>query len=65
MMTYRGQKKINDAGKLADWMFNDHDFPKYSGDYDELSNYLEWMSPFPNAVYIFDELWEVYLIKSS
>lgn len=63
MMTYRGNKKVTDESRLAEWMFGDHDFPKYSADYHEVSNYLEWTSPFPNAINIFDELWEIYIIK--
>lgn len=63
MMTYRGNKISNDQDRLAEWMFNDHDFPKFSTDYNELSDYLEWTSPFMNAITIFDQLWEVYLIK--
>lgn len=62
-MTYRGNKTVTDETRLADWMFDDHSFPKYSTDYNELSNYLEWMSPFANALTIFDNLWEIYLIK--
>lgn len=63
MMTYRGKRKPDHQSKLADHIFNDHNFPKYSTDYDEISNYLEWTSPFPDALVLFDELWEVYLIK--
>lgn len=63
LMTYRGQKVPNDESKLADWCFYDHDFPKYSIDYDEISNYLEWNSPFPHALRTFDKLWDEYLLK--
>ncbi|WP_174613551.1 YozE family protein [Virgibacillus ihumii] len=60
MMTYRGNKQTDDKSRLADWMFYDHDFPKHSTDYDEISNYLEWNSPFTNALRVFDELWDDY-----
>ena len=63
LLTYRGRKKPNDESKLADWAFSDHDFPKQSTDYNEISNYLEWNSPFPNALNVFDELWEAYVLK--
>lgn len=62
MMTYRGRKKPSGQSRLADWMFSDHDFPKQSVDYDEISNYLEWNSPFPGALALFDELWDLYII---
>ncbi|MGM8216395.1 YozE family protein [Bacillaceae bacterium W0354] len=62
-MMYRGvQKKDDEKRKLADWMFKDHNFPKYSDDYDELSRYLEYHSPFPEATKTFDELWDEYVI---
>lgn len=59
-LTYRGKKEPDDKSRLADWMFYDHDFPKQSTDYHEISQYLEWNSPFPNALAVFDQLWEAY-----
>ncbi|MFD1849481.1 YozE family protein [Oceanobacillus bengalensis] len=61
LMTYRGKKKPDDESRLADWAFHDHNFPKHTMDYDEISNYLEWNSPFTNALNVFDELWSVYI----
>ena len=63
MMTYRGKSRPDEQSRLAEHIFHDHDFPKYSTDYDEISDYLEWTSPFQNALTLFDELWDVYLIK--
>jgi uncharacterized protein YozE (UPF0346 family) len=60
MMKYRGMNKNAEERKLADWIFNDHDFPKTSTSYDEVSRYLEWNIPFTNASQIFDRLWDVY-----
>jgi len=60
LMTHRNKKKQDDEKALADWAFHDHDFPKYSADYNEVSNYLEWNSPFPEALVVFDHLWEQY-----
>lgn len=60
LLTYRGKKQADDKCSLADWAFFDHNFPKYSTDYNELSNYLEWNSPFTNALVVFDELWGIY-----
>ncbi|GGA61748.1 YozE family protein [Ornithinibacillus halotolerans] len=65
MMTYRGKKKADDESKLADWMFSDHNFPKHSDNYQEISDYLEWNSPFPNALSVYDALWDVYVIKEK
>lgn len=63
LMTFRGKRVPDDKSRLADWAFFDHDFPKHSDDYDELSNYLEWNSPFANALRTFDEIWELYQNK--
>ncbi len=62
-MAYRSKNKPDDKSKFAHYLFSASDFPKYSGDYDEISNYLEWNSPFPNALTVFDELWELYSLK--
>lgn len=62
-MTYRGKRKPDNESKLADHIFHDHDFPKQSTDYDQVSEYLEWTSPFPEALVLFDELWGIYQIK--
>ncbi|GIP61839.1 YozE family protein [Virgibacillus pantothenticus] len=60
LMTYRGKKQPDDQSRLADWAFHDHHFPKQSTNYSEISDYLEWNSPFPTALTVFDELWETY-----
>ncbi|MCT2535051.1 YozE family protein [Aquibacillus koreensis] len=65
MMTYRGAKKPTNESRLADWMFDDHDFPKHSTSYDEISGYLEWNVPFAEAVQVFDRLWEEYITNEN
>ncbi len=60
MMRYRGAKKESNESKLAEWLFRDHSFPKQSTDYHEISNYLEWNTPFPEALKVYDELWDRY-----
>lgn len=60
MMRYRGAKKQTDERRLADWMFEDHDFPKQSKSFDEVSRYLEWNIPFTGASQVFDALWDEY-----
>jgi len=61
MMRYRGAKKTTDERRLADWIYQDHGFPKHSQSYDEISQYLEWNSPFNDAINLFDQLWLEYL----
>ncbi|TQS74362.1 YozE family protein [Ornithinibacillus gellani] len=60
LMTYRGKLKPDDESRLAEWAFLDHLFPKYSTSYQEISDYLEWNSPFSTALVVFDALWEKY-----
>lgn len=60
MMRYRDVKQQTNERKLADWMFEDHDFPKQSKSYDEISRYLEWNIPFTEASRVFDTLWDEY-----
>lgn len=63
LITFRGKKQPDHKNQLADWAFYDHNFPKYSVDYDEVSSYLEWNSPFPESLIVFDELWEIYKLN--
>ncbi|MBM7552533.1 YozE family protein [Thalassobacillus pellis] len=65
MMRFRGNKQLNDEKKLADWMFEDHSFPKQATTYDEVSRYLEWNAPFPDALKAFDRLWDDYIIDEE
>ncbi|MDL4839718.1 YozE family protein [Aquibacillus rhizosphaerae] len=65
MMRYRGVKKPTYESRLADWMFRDHDFPKQSTSYHEISSYLEWNIPFTEAVQVFDRLWDDYSTNES
>lgn len=60
MMRYRANKQLNNERKLAEWMFHDHEFPKQTTDYHEISEYLEWNTPFTEAIVTFDEMWEEY-----
>ncbi|KGP71194.1 YozE family protein [Pontibacillus yanchengensis] len=63
MMTYRGKVNPDEESRLADWMFQDHSFPKQSRSYDEISRYLEWNIPFSSALKVFDDLWERYQLE--
>ncbi|MBU5466642.1 YozE family protein [Virgibacillus sp. MSJ-26] len=63
VMAYRGKTIPDDKSKLADWIFNDHGFPKQATSYHEISDYLEMNSPFSNALTVFDDLFEAYNLK--
>lgn len=61
ILTFRGKLKDDEESRLAEWIFLDHDFPKHSASYDEISDYLEWNSPFNGALLVFDQLWDKYV----
>ncbi|GAA0459301.1 YozE family protein [Alkalibacillus silvisoli] len=61
-MQFRGiESKSDERKQLAEWMFRDHDFPKQSTNYDDITRYLEMNSPFPGALKAFDALWDEFL----
>ncbi|SER11773.1 Uncharacterized protein YozE, UPF0346 family [Gracilibacillus ureilyticus] len=60
MLRYRGARTAGDESKLAEWMFESHDFPIHSTDFDEVSSYFEWNNPFPGSLQLFDKLWQEY-----
>lgn len=65
ILTYRGKKQPTEQSRLADCVFYDASFPKQSTDYHEISDYLEWNSPFTNALQVFDEIWDEYIVKEN
>jgi len=65
VLTFRGKTIPDDKSKLADWIFYDHDFPKHTMSYHEISDYLEMNSPFPNALTVFDDLYDLYQLKNN
>ncbi|GGE59851.1 YozE family protein [Priestia taiwanensis] len=60
MMKHRvpGSKKLLE--QLANNMYDDHDFPKQSYDYDEVSRYLEMNGSYLLSMSLFDEAWTLY-----
>lgn len=65
ILTYRGKTSPDDESRLADWVFHDAGFPKQATTYSEISDYLEMNSPFEGALRVFDDLFDVYLIKNN
>ena len=60
LMTFRQPANIDAITKFANDAFHDHDFPKQSRDYHELSQYLEMNGAYLEAMSVFDEAWEEY-----
>ncbi len=42
-------------------MFHEHNFPKQSADFDELSTYIETYATDNLTTEVFDELWDLYV----
>ncbi|WP_088006288.1 YozE family protein [Indiicoccus explosivorum] len=59
-LAYRGGGKGDRHARFAEAMFHDHSFPKTSGDFDEISRYLEEKADADMPAAIFDELWNAY-----
>jgi len=59
-MTYRQPKIIDEVTRFANEAFKDHEFPKQSTDYDEVSRYLEMNGSYLSNMAVFDEAWEIY-----
>lgn len=51
----------DELSQFANAVYNDHSFPKYSEDYQELSSYLELNGDYLSTVAFFDYVWEMYV----
>lgn len=60
-MTQRNPKSNEPVAILADYVFDESDFPKQSDNFDEVSRFLEESASFAFSMSDFDEIWEEYL----
>lgn len=58
IMTQRGRN--DEAGQLAEAVFEDLMFPKYAANYHELSDYIENYGTSAMSLAVFDEQFEAY-----
>ncbi|HFI0645233.1 TPA: YozE family protein [Streptococcus suis] len=61
LMTQRNPKSNAPVAILADYAFEEIDFPKQSDDFDEVSRFLEESASFAFSMSDFDVIWEEYL----
>ncbi|HEL2734120.1 TPA: YozE family protein [Streptococcus suis] len=61
LMTQRNPKSNAPVAILADYAFEEIDFPKQSDDFDEVSRFLEESASFAFSMSDFDSIWEEYL----
>lgn len=59
-LRYRGGSKTDSKHRFAERVFELHDFPKSSTDFQELSLYIEMQADDDLPASTFDELWEEY-----
>lgn len=62
LMKYRQPGAEDDISLFANEAYYDHDFPKTSSSYEQLSSYLELNGHYLPSMRIFDEVWELYLL---
>ncbi len=60
-MTQRNPKSNAPVAILADYAFDESDFPKQSDNFDEVSRFLEESASFAFSMSDFDRIWEDYL----
>lgn len=61
LMTQRNPKSDAPVAFLADYAFEETDFPKQSTEFDEVSRFLEEVASFSFSMTDFDRIWEQYL----
>ncbi|MFE3574368.1 YozE family protein [Lysinibacillus sp. NPDC059133] len=60
VLTFRGGDWSDARVRFAEEVFNEHNFPKQSMDFDELSSYIESYATDNLKIEVFDELWSLY-----
>lgn len=61
LLKYRHPEAKDEISIFANAAYLDHDFPKTSSNYDQLSTYLEFNGHYLPNMRIFDDVWELYL----
>lgn len=61
LMTQRNPKSHAPVAILADYVFEESDFPKQSDNFDHISRFLEESASFSFSMSEFDTIWEDYL----
>ncbi|MFF2176337.1 YozE family protein [Lysinibacillus sp. NPDC058147] len=61
VLMFRGGDWSDSKVRFAEEMFHEHNFPKQSTDFDELSSYVESYATDNLKIDVFDELWALYV----
>ncbi len=62
LMKYRHPEPKDEISHFANDAYLDHDFPKNSSSYEQLSSYLELNGSYLPNMRIFDDVWELYVL---
>jgi len=60
-LTQRGHRPNDPVEAFAESVAKDIMFPKHSGDYHEITDYLELSVDYLDSMDLFDQLWDKYL----
>lgn len=60
VLTYRGGDWSDPKVRFAEEVFHEHNFPKQSTDFNELSDYIETYATENLTIQTFDSLWTLY-----
>ena len=60
VLTFRGGDGQIQKVRFAEEVFHEHNFPKQSVDFDELSSYIEMFATENLTTETFDMLWDLY-----
>lgn len=61
LMAQRNPKSQEPVAILADYVFEESDFPKQATDFDRVSRFLEESASFSFSMTDFDRIWDDYL----
>ncbi|EOT42816.1 MULTISPECIES: YozE family protein [Enterococcus] len=61
VLTLKGPNHLSEEQVFANHVSHDIQFPKHTGDYDELSSYLEMNVDYLSSMDIFDRIYEQYV----
>lgn len=60
VLTFRGGEWSDPKVRFAEEVFHEHNFPKQSSDFNELSSYIEMYATENLTTETFDDLWDLY-----
>jgi uncharacterized protein YozE (UPF0346 family) len=63
LLKYRHPQPKDKISQFANDAYLDHDFPKTSTDYEDITLYLELNGHYLDSMSVFDEAWNLYTLS--